>query len=153
MKKKAQSEIIREIAIRNVLIDENLTNILHKAADYLENIQNIKTVFKNSNLDESIFEETYSEKSKISALIAILDIITNLYVSDLSEQEYAYANDLYDKVAVGYFKDSYVADSSFAEDLRENNYFIDFKSAEISLQARIIRLLEDVMPKGYWIVE
>lgn len=152
MKKKKHSEIIREIAIRNVLFDEKLTDVLHKTADYLEHIEGLQTTFRRLNFADADFRQGYSEKTKISALMAMVDILFNLYATELSEKEYGYANDLYDKVAVGYFKDIH-ADSTFAEGLRESKYSIDFESAEISLQARIIRLLEDVMPKGNWLVE
>lgn len=141
-------ELLRQMATDTIDSDLSLADAYFKISNYLED----KSKGLNAELSFQSSQTEFDERTRIIVLYQILTSLNQIYGLDLSSKELSYSNDLIEKVEVGYFNDESV-DSTFAEELREQNYSMDGKSAEISLQTRIVYVLQDVMPEGAWVVE
>ncbi len=91
-------------------------------------------------------------RTRVELLSNFLLQFISLYEEALSVKQISYANDLLEKIGVGYLDDE-ESDSSYAQQLRQENYKISGHDAEFSLQVRISTLLDELIPSGAWIVE
>ncbi len=148
MKNQEEIKLLQKMALEKLDSDINLADAFHEIASYLE--KKSEGLYAELGFNSSV--NNYQERTRIFILYQFLCQSIQFYNAKLSTKELSYANDLVEKVEVGYFKDETV-NSSFAQELREENYTIDAKSAELSLQARIVSVLNDVMPDGAWVVE
>lgn len=148
MKNQEEIKLLQKLALEKLDSDINVADAFHEIANYLE--KKSEGLYAELGFNSSI--NKYQERTKIVILYQFLCQSIQLYNADLSTKELSYANDLVEKIEVGYFNDETV-DSTFAQELRKENYKIDAKSAELSLQARIVSILNDVMPDGAWVVE
>ncbi len=148
MKNQEEIKFLQKLALEKLDFDIDVADAFHEIASYLEK----KSQGLHAKLGFNSSVNKYQERTRIIILYLFLCQSIQLYNTDLSTKELSYANDLVEKIEVGYFKDE-IVDSTFAQELREENYTLDAKSAEHSLQTRIVSILNDVMPKGAWVVE
>ena len=86
----------------------------------------------------------YNSRTRIKLLVQWLTELANIYESDITSKQLSYANDLIDEVEVGFLCDTEI-ESDFAKPLRENGFSISPNDAELSLQVRIVRIMEELM--------
>lgn len=147
MKKSDLTKFLRNSA--GEIIDEDvlIADALYRISDHLEE----NSEGTGEQLQFLSFGTEFNPRTRVKLLSTMLIQLTTIYESAVSSKQLSYVNDLVDKIEVGYLDEK--NDSSFADQLRLNNYNLSAYDSELSLQVRISNLLQEVMPIGNWIVE
>lgn len=139
---------LREYADGMIGKDVLVADALYRISEYLSE----KATTGQGNLSFFDFGTTFAVRTRIKCLVNVLLQLAELYQSSIPPKQLAYVNDLIDKIGVGYLEEG-LNDSGHADQLRDSGYRLSAKDSEVSLQVRIANLLNELMPRGSYIVE